>query len=414
MSAIKRVFARQVLDSRGNPTVEAVVETSNSCAKSCVPSGASTGKHEAWELRDGGKAFQGLGVLNAVKNVNGVISRKLKGFDVCDQESVDRLLCSLDGTANKSRLGANAILAVSMAVCRAAALDENVPLYKHVANLCANKCLLLPVPFCNIINGGKHAGNQLDIQEYMIVPKVKSFSEGVRIVCEVYHELKSLLEKNFGRMAVNVGDEGGFAPPMTCVEEPFDVILEAVNKLDYGKKVVLALDAAATGFYRNGKYFLEGSVLSSADLMGRYRELIDSYPLVSVEDPFFEEDWENFASFTKSVKVQVVGDDLLCTNSKRVQKALVYGSVNCLLLKVNQIGTVSEALEAANLALKNGWRVMVSHRSGETDDSFISDLSVGLGCGQIKLGAPARGERTAKYNQLLRIEDERVKYAKSV
>ncbi|MBW2973057.1 phosphopyruvate hydratase [Candidatus Woesearchaeota archaeon] len=413
MLKILKIKSREILDSRGNPTVETEIHTKKGISKASVPSGASTGIHEAVELRDGGKRYLGMGVSKAVKNVNTTIAKKMVGKSF-NQESADKLMIKLDGTANKSKLGANAILSVSMALCKASALEKRIPLYKHIAELFNNKKLILPIPAFNIINGGQHAGNQLEIQEYMLLPtKAKSFKEAMQIGSEVYHELKKLLAKEYGKIATNVGDEGGFAPPMTCYEEPLDYIMDAVEELGYFKKIKLGIDAAATSFYRNGKYYLEGSELSSNELIDVYIEMANAYPIVSIEDPFVEDDFEYFAKLNKKIKgVQVVGDDLLCTNPQRIQKAIIMDSCNALLLKINQIGTITEALDAADIVMKQKWNVMVSHRSGETDDSFIADLAVGLGNGQIKSGAPCRGERLAKYNQLLRIEEELGKKAK--
>ena len=407
------VRSREILDSRGNPAVEAELKTKKGTVRASVPSGASTGVHEALELRDGGKRYFGKGVNAAVSNVNKVIAKHIVGRSF-DQEKIDQLMIRLDGTLNKEKLGANAILPVSIAFCKAAALEKDMPLYRHISGLFENKKLVLPVPAFNIINGGQHAGNKLDIQEYMLLPVgAKSFREALQIGSEVYHELKKLLQKDYGRCAVNVGDEGGFAPPMDCYEAPFDYIMDAVENLGYFKKIKLGIDAAATSFYRNGRYYLEGQELSAGDLIDRYIELAKAYPVVSIEDPFVEDDFEAFARLNKKIKgVQVVGDDLLCTCQQRIQKAIIMDSCSALLLKVNQIGTITEALEAARLAMNNSWNVMVSHRSGETDDSFIADLAVGLGNGQIKSGAPCRGERLAKYNQLLRIEEELGRKAK--
>ncbi len=414
MSKITSVKARQILDSRGNPTVEVEVNTKNSCARASVPSGVSTGKHEAFELRDNSKEFQGLSVNKAVNNVNKIIAKKLIGKEIQDQEDIDNFLIKIDGTKNKSKLGANAILGVSMAVCRAASKEKNHKLYEYIAKLYDIKKFILPIPAFNIIEGGKHAGNSLDFQEFMIWPvKIKTFSEALRIGSEIYHELKEVIKKKYGKSAINVGDEGGFAPPLTCYEEAFDLIIDAANKLGYENKIKLGIDVAATSFYRNGKYYLEGNELSSNDLLDRYEEMSNVYPLISIEDPFYEEDFESFARLVKKVKhCQIVGDDLLTTNVERIQKAIVQGSCNCLLLKLNQIGTVTEALNAAKLVINDGWNIMVSHRGGETTDDFISDLAVGISSGQIKSGAPCRGERVAKYNQLLRIEEDLGRKAK--
>ena len=406
MSVITGVFAREIIDSRGNPTVEAIVSTKNNTATASVPSGASTGVHEALELRDGGKRFLGKGVQKAVRNVNTAIAKALKG-KALNQEEIDKTMLKLDGTQNKEKLGANAMLAVSMACARLTAMENKEPLYANIQQLSKNKRLRIPVPAFNIINGGKHAGNKLDFQEYMILPTgAKSFAEALQIGSEVYHTLKELLEKNLGKPATNVGDEGGFAPPLTCVEEPFDYIFDAIQQLGYLKKVKLGIDAAATTFCSKGMYNIEGNPLTPDKMLAKYLELIHSYPIASIEDPFAEDDFECFTKLTKHSKIQIVGDDLLCTNPMRIQRAVLEESCNCLLLKVNQIGTITEALESAKLAKNHDWNVMVSHRSGETEDTFIADLAVGLGTGQIKSGAPCRGERTAKYNRLLRIEEE--------
>lgn len=408
MSTIKRIAAREILDSRGVPTVEVAMFSAKSSASASVPSGASTGVHEAVELRDGGKRYFGKGVLQAVKNVNTVIAKKLAG-KALDQEKIDQLLVDLDGSPDKCELGANAILAVSLATCRLAAKEQGIPLYTHIAKMFGTKKAVLPVPAFNVINGGKHAGNKLDFQEYMLLPVgAKSFSEALQIGSEVYHELKQLLEKDFGKVAINVGDEGGFAPPLTCVEEPLDYLAQAAQNLGYWKKVAFGIDVAASTFYREQKYYVEGEQLSSADLLDKYLELVGAYPLISIEDPFHEDDFEGFAKLTRQLRkrAQVVGDDLLCTNPDRISAAAVRESCSALLLKVNQIGTLSEALDAAKLAMAQKWNVMVSHRSGETTDCFIADLAVGIASGQIKAGAPCRGERLTKYNQLLRIEEE--------
>ncbi len=414
MLKILKIKSRQILDSRGNPTVETEIHTKSGISRASVPSGASTGVHEAVELRDGGKKFLGLGVSKAVKNVNTIIAKKLVGKQV-NQASADKLMINLDGTPNKAKLGANAILSVSMALCKAEALEKGMAQYVHVSDLFENNKLVLPTPAFNIINGGKHAGNQLDIQEYMLLPvNAKTFQEALQIGSEVYHKLKELLSKDYGKKATNVGDEGGFAPPMTDYEEPLDYIMTAVEKLGYSKKIKIGIDAAASSFCRGGKYYLDGRELSTTELIDVYSEMVDTYPIVSIEDPFAENDFEAFANLTKKLKkIQIVGDDLLCTNPRRIQKGILMDSCNALLLKVNQIGTITEALKAAKLAMNNKWNVMVSHRSGETDDSFIADLAVGLGNGQIKSGAPCRGERLAKYNQLLRIEEQlgkKIKY----
>ncbi len=409
MSTIKQITACEILDSRGSPTVEVEARSAKHSARASVPAGASRGVHEALELRDGGKRYFGRGVQKAVKNVNTIIAKKLMGKNPADQEAIDTQLLALDGTPDKSKLGANAILAVSLACCRLAANDRDVSLHEHIGSLFETKKFVLPVPAFNLINGGKHAGNQLDFQEYLLFPVgAKSFAEALQIGSEVYHELKGLLEKKFGKTAINVGDEGGFAPPLTCIEEPLDVLADAVQNLGYWKKVSFGIDAAASTFHRNQRYYLEGQELSATDLLERYVELVGAYPVASIEDPFHEDDFENFARLTRQIgkRVQIVGDDLLCTNPDRIRNAIVQNSCTALLLKPNQIGTLTEALDAARLALSHDWKVMVSHRSGETTDCFIADLAVGIAAGQIKAGAPCRGERLAKYNQLLRIEEQ--------
>jgi enolase len=407
-SKIKRIKAREILDSRGNPTVEVDLYTGAGMSRAAVPSGASTGKHEALELRDGGKRYLGKGVLKAVDHVNRIIAPNMLGKDVCRQEEIDEELVELDGTEKKSKLGANALLGVSMAVCRAAALAKGMPLYRYIAFLSENKDLTLPIPSLNVINGGAHAGNALDVQEFMVQPFAGTFAESLRMASEIYQTLKGILLKKYGRHSINVGDEGGFAPPLKSTEESIEIILRAVDEAGYHGKAEIALDSAASGFFQDGRYRLEGKRYGTEKLVEWYADLVDKYPIISLEDPFAEEDWHGFVSLTEKVgsKVTVIGDDLLVTNIKRIHKALELGACNGLLLKVNQIGTVSEAMAAARLAMENKWKVMVSHRSGETSDPFIADLVVGLGTGLIKTGAPCRSERLAKYNQLLRIEEE--------
>lgn len=420
---IKKVLAREILDSRGNPTVECdVILHGGIVGRAAVPSGASTGKHEAHELRDGGRRFHGLGVLSAVDNINSVLSKKLSGIDCSRQGFLDDLMIRLDGSGSKSLLGANAILAVSLASSRAAAIASRKPLYSCLAQLVSatanegrssRKKFVMPIPFCNVINGGKHAGTSLKIQEFMIVPlDFNSFREAITAVSEVYHTLKLLLQKKYGKAAINVGDEGGFAPPLSSAHEALSILESAVAASGYNGKVSFALDAAASEFYsgKERKYELEsGKFVAAEGLADYYVSLARDFPIVSVEDPFEQDSFSAFAELTKKLammNVQVVGDDLLVTSVGRIREAARRNSCNCLLLKVNQIGTLSEAIAAASLAMGSGWRVMVSHRSGETEDAFIADLAVALGCGQIKAGAPARSERTAKYNRLLRIEEE--------
>lgn len=412
---IVSVRGRWVLDSRGNPTVEAeVVTRGGGLGRAIVPSGASTGKHEALELRDGGREFQGKGVRKAVENINSIIAKEIIGMDARRQSSIDRRMIEIDGTKNKSHLGANAILAVSLATAHAAANTYAIPLYRYLGGLNART---LPVPLMNVINGGKHAGNELKIQEFMIVPVgASSFSEALRMSAEVYYSLKKHLTERYGVGAVNVGDEGGFAPPMRETREALDALVAAIKAAGYdpGKDVALALDAAASNFYDEKKrvYVIDSRELDRSRLMEFYERLVQEYPIISIEDPLQEEDFEGFAELTKSLKIQVVGDDIFVTNVERFTKGIEKGAANALLLKVNQIGTLTEALEAAHLAAAHNYSVVVSHRSGETEDTTISHIAVALNTGQIKTGAPARGERTAKYNELLRIEEELGSWAK--
>ena len=401
--------AREVLDSRGNPTIEVELRTKSGISRAIVPSGASKGKHEVLELRDGDDRFHGLGVRKAINNVEKIIARKIIGMDCSEQKTIDEVMIELDGTENKSRLGANSILAVSMAIARASALETGILLYDRIADLSKNKNLILPTPAMNVINGGKHAGNKLDIQEFMILPtKAKNFREGVRMCAETYHNLKKIIKEEYGRNAINVGDEGGFAPPLESAEDAIDLIIKAIEESGYNGKIFLGIDAAASEFFKNGKYVLEGKELNSNKISDFYVDLLEKYPIISYEDIFAQDDWDSWAEFTKDngKRVQIVGDDLLVTNIKRIEKAVKLEACNALLLKINQIGTITESIEAAKYSLKNGWNVIVSHRSGETEDTFIADLVVGLGTGQIKSGAPCRSERNAKYNQLMRIEEE--------
>jgi enolase len=413
---ITKLKARELLDSRGNPTIEVVAYSGDVFESAIGPSGASTGIHEALELRDGGKRYLGQGVSKAVKNVS-LIEKKIKGIDSESQNEIDNAMLSLDATENKSRLGANAILGVSMAVARLAAKKNSQPLYEHLAHLYKNKNLSLPVPFCNIINGGKHAGGSLKMQEFMIVPyKAKSFSEATQIVSETYHVLKGIIQKKYGMSAANVGDEGGFAPPLDNADDALKLITKAIEEAGYEKKIAPSIDPAASEFYNKNRLYLLHRQYTSEQLAEYYLKLAERYNIISIEDPFEQDDFAPFAKLTKESKgrFQIVGDDLLVSNTKRIKVAIEKKLCNALLLKVNQIGSLTEAMAAARLAMDQNWKVMVSHRSGETEDSFISDLSVALGSGQIKLGAPCRSDRTAKYNQLLRIEEElgkRARYA---
>eukprot|EP01121_Diplochlamys_sp_Union-15-3_P012197 TRINITY_DN3625_c0_g1_i1.p1 TRINITY_DN3625_c0_g1~~TRINITY_DN3625_c0_g1_i1.p1 ORF type:complete len:463 (-),score=136.13 TRINITY_DN3625_c0_g1_i1:44-1348(-) len=416
--SIKSVHARQIFDSRGNPTVEVDLTTDKGVFRAAVPSGASTGIYEACELRDGGKDYLGKGVLKAIKNVNEIIAPKVHGKDVTKQEEVDKLLLELDGTENKTKLGANAILAVSLAVAKAGAAQKGVPLYKHLADLAGVKDLILPVPAFNVINGGSHAGNKLAFQEFMILPTgASSFSEAMKMGVEVYHHLKDVIKKKYGQDATNVGDEGGFAPNILGAEEGLDLLKQAIEKAGYTGKVEIGMDVAASEFYSEGKYDLdfktegtspENLLLNSDKLGSLYQEYVKKYPIVSIEDPFDQDDFDGYTKLNAAIgnNIQIVGDDLLVTNVKRIHTAIEKKACNALLLKVNQIGSVTESIDACKLAQKNGWGVMVSHRSGETEDTFIADLVVGLRTGQIKTGAPCRSERLAKYNQILRIEEE--------
>ncbi|MFA6952173.1 MAG: phosphopyruvate hydratase [Candidatus Methanomethylophilaceae archaeon] len=404
---IEKVWAREVLDSRGNPTVEAEITVKGHRITAIAPSGASTGTWEAHELRDGGKRYGGKGVLKAVENIRGEIAKELEGMDVTDLRAIDDAMIDLDGTENKTRLGGNATVAVSLAAVRAGAMAEGKPIYEYIGK----DHVTLPVPMFNIINGGKHAGGNLRVQECMIIPAgAPTFSECLRTASEVYMELKSVLKKKYGVGAINIGDEGGFAPPFDTVSEALSTIVSAISGAGYepGKEVFLAIDAASSEFYGNGVYDVDDMKLSAGELADHYKELTKQFPLISIEDPFQEDDFDTTAELTKMIgnKVQIVGDDIFVTNTRRLCKGIEIGAANALLLKVNQIGTVSEAGDAAKMSFDNGYNVVVSHRSGETEDTTIADLSVGWGTGEIKTGAPARGERTAKYNRLLRIEED--------
>ncbi len=408
MSRIKDIRAREILDSRGNPTVEAEVITKKGRGRAAVPSGASTGENESLELRDGGTRYNGKGVGRAVSNIEDRIKEELVGMDCQKLEELDRKMIELDGTEDKSSLGANAILSVSLAAARAAADESNKELYGLIHDkFCPDRKMEIPKPFLNILNGGEHAGNDLAVQEFMIVPCLGDFKKELRASSEIYHELKEILVERYGKEATNVGDEGGFAPPISKTEDALQLVVEAVEEVGYilGEEVGLAMDAAASEFYGDG-YAIDGTVRNTEQLENLWLELFDSFPVVSIEDPFHEEDFEAFASLNKSTDRMVVGDDLLVTNPERIEKAVEMSACDTLLLKVNQIGTLTEAVKAAELAHDNNWKVIVSHRSGETTDTFISDLAVAMGAYGIKSGAPARGERTAKYNRLLRIMEE--------
>ena len=407
MADILHVFAREIMDSRGNPTVEAEVFLDDGAHGTAgVPSGASTGVHEAHELRDGGDRYKGKGVLKAVENVNEEIADEIVGFEADDQRLIDQAMIALDGTDNKSRLGANAILGVSIAAAKAAAQSAGLPLYRYIGGPNAH---ILPVPMMNIVNGGAHADSGVDVQEFMIAPiGAETFSEALQVGAEVYHTLKSVI-KDKG-LSTGLGDEGGFAPSVDSTKAALDLIVEAVEKSGYklGEDVALALDVASSEFYKDGKYHFEGGEHTAEEMSKVYAELIEQYPIVSIEDPLDEDDWAGYTALIAEIgdKVQIVGDDLFATNPERLQKGIDEKAANALLVKVNQIGTLSETFDAVDLAHRNGFRTMMSHRSGETEDTTIADLAVALGCGQIKTGAPARSERVAKYNQLIRIEQE--------
>ncbi|MEK0146150.1 phosphopyruvate hydratase [Corynebacterium yonathiae] len=407
MADIIHTFAREILDSRGNPTVEAEVFLDDGArGVAGVPSGASTGVHEAHELRDGGERYLGKGVLKAVENINEKIADEIAGFEADDQRLIDQALIKLDGTDNKSELGANAILGVSIATAKAAAESAALPLYRYIGGPNAH---VLPVPMMNILNGGAHADSGVDVQEFMIAPiGAESFAEALRMGAEVYHALKAVL-KDKG-LSTGLGDEGGFAPSVDSTKAALDVIVDAIKKAGFepGKDVALALDVASSEFFKDGKYHFEGGEHTAEEMSKVYEELIDEYPIVSIEDPLQEDDWDGYTTLTAAIgeKVQIVGDDFFVTNPARLQEGIEKKAANALLVKVNQIGTLTETFDAVELAHRNGYRTMMSHRSGETEDTTIADLAVALNCGQIKTGAPARSERVAKYNQLLRIEQE--------
>ncbi|MCX6803879.1 MAG: phosphopyruvate hydratase [Candidatus Diapherotrites archaeon] len=418
MAKILNVKAREILDSRGNPTVECDVITKNGLFRAAVPSGASTGVYEALELRDGDKnRYFGKGVLKAVENVNKKIAPLILGQNPADQKLIDGIMINADGTENKSKFGANAILAVSMAVCKAGAEAKKVSLYKHVADLAGvNDSSILPVPSFNVINGGKHAGNELAMQEFMLLPTgAPSFAEGLRYGTEVFHTLRGIIKEKYGQNAINAGDEGGFATNVKNAKEALDLLTLAIEKAGYKGKVRIGMDVAASEFFEGEKkkYNLtfkskSPELKSGEEMVEYYSSLVKDYDIISIEDPFDQDDFESYAKLTSKIgkDVQIVGDDLLVTNVKRIKTGIEKKACNALLLKVNQIGTVIESIDACLMAQKAGWGVMVSHRSGETEDSFIADLVVGLRTGQIKTGAPCRSERLAKYNQLLRIEEE--------
>ncbi|MBU3911286.1 MAG: phosphopyruvate hydratase [Candidatus Omnitrophica bacterium] len=417
-TAIKKIIGREILDSRGNPTVEAdCILESGVMGRAAVPSGASTGEHEAVELRDGDKKrYSGKGVLKAVSNINKELASVLKGKDVSEQAALDKEMIALDGTENKSRLGANAILGVSMAAAKAAANYKKIPLYKYLGG---EKADTLPVPMMNILNGGSHADNNVDLQEFMIMPKgAKTFSEGLRMGAEIFHSLKKILHGK--GLSTAVGDEGGFAPDLKSNEEAIEVILEAIDKAGYkaGKDIFIALDPAASSFYENGKYMLRAEALpekNADDMVKFYADWVSKYPICSIEDGLAEDDWDGWKALTEKIgkKIQIVGDDLFVTNVKRLKMGIDKGIANSILIKVNQIGTLTETIDAIDMARKNGYTAVVSHRSGETEDTTIAHLVVAMGTGQIKTGSVCRTDRICKYNELLRIEEDlagRAKY----
>ncbi len=407
---ITGIKARQVLDSRGNPTVECEVQTKGGgFGRAIVPSGKSKGKFEAVEIRDGGTPWKGLGVTRAVSNINNIIKPVVLGMDSRNQEDIDYRMIELDGTENKSKLGANAILAVSLANAVACADTKDVPLYSHLNLLFGKPEMVIPVPFMNIINGGLHAGNKLAVQEFMIAPiGAESFVEAMQMATEVYHELGNILVSKFGKSAIALGDEGGYSPPLRRTTQALDLLLEAIHREGYEKEVKLSIDAAASTFWDKRYYHIDGKRIKPDTLFEFYVKLVNDYPIVNIEDPFHEEDFDSFAKLVSEIgkDVQITGDDIFVTNPRRIEQGIARKSANALLLKVNQIGTLTEAMQSARLSYSNKWYVMVSHRSGDTEDTFISDLSVALSTGEIKAGAPARGERTSKYNRLLRIEEE--------
>jgi len=410
MSYISDIHARQILDSRGNPTIEVDVITENGMlGRAAVPSGASTGMHEAVELRDGDKkVYGGKGVLKAVSNVNDVIAEQLTGYPVNDQVGIDKKIIELDGTDNKGKLGANALLAVSMAVAKAAALESDLPLFRYLGGV---NSTVLPIPFMNILNGGVHADNKIDYQEYMIVPVgAETFSEGLRWGVEVFHQLKTVLKKK--GYSTNVGDEGGFAPDIQSNEEAIETVLQAVEASGYkvGEEIAIALDAASSEMFDKGNYKFyksSGKIISSDEMVAYWTEWINKYPIISIEDGMAEEDWEGWKKLTDAIgnRVQLVGDDLFVTNTKILQRGIDNGIANSILIKVNQIGTITETINAVQLAQTHGYTTIISHRSGETEDTTIADLAVALNCGQIKTGSASRTDRLAKYNQLIRIEE---------
>ena len=408
LSKILGIKARMLLDSRGNPAVEAEVQTQKATASAIMPEGASTGSLEAMELRDGGKAFLGKGVKKAIANVNETIAPKLKGLDSGNQKQADKIMLDLDSTSNKSRLGANAILPVSIALCKASAAAQGIQAFEYIGKLAESKESILPVPLMNVINGGKHAGDELAVQEFMLVPLgAGNYSEALQFNVEIYQTLKQIIKDKFGKSAINVGDEGGFAPSISKTEDVLKLMQLALKETGYEKQVRIALDFAANSFHHNEKYIFEGKECNNMQFLEIVEGLIERFNLASVEDPFAEQDWQAFCALTKSkgAKCQIVGDDLLVTSVERIQRALKLSACNSVIIKPNQVGTVTETLKAVQAAKDAGFNFIISHRSGDSEDDFIADLAVGTGALQIKAGAPCRSERTAKYNRLLRIEE---------
>lgn len=414
MSLIKNIKAREILDSRGNPTIEIECITEEGVFTASVPSGASTGIKEAYEMRDGGHRYGGKGVLKAIKNVNEIIAQKLIGMDCVNQKEIDEAMINLDGTDGKYNLGSNGIVGVSMAVCRAGAKAKDLELYEYIAELFGNDNLKMPCPSFNIINGGAHADNGLDFQEFMIVPKGEAFKDSLQMGSEIYYKLKKLLKESYPDFPVNVGDEGGFAPPIEIPEVALGLLTKSINESRYAGKVDIILDVAASQFYKKEKELSEGyyglkmGVFSTTDMLDYYADLIKNYPIIGIEDPLAEEDWKGFERITSRLgnKIMIIGDDLLASNPDIIKESQIRKACTGAILKINQVGTVTEILESARLCKEGGFKTIISHRSGETCDSFIADLAVGISSDYIKSGAPARGERLAKYNRLCKIEEK--------